>query len=88
MLDQRYFTRAQAAELLGADEDKVTQWIHSGELVAINVATSPTSKRPRWRIAESDLGRFVMSRRHPASVQATAKPKQSRTAKAVTAFYQ
>lgn len=60
----------EAVEVLGTDDEQVLGWIHSGELVASNVARVRNGKRPRWRIAEADLGRFLLSRRHPAS-QAT-----------------
>jgi excisionase family DNA binding protein len=71
MLDQ-HFNPQQAAELLGVDNEQVLAWIHSGELVASNVAKSLQGKRPRWRISEADLGRFLLARRHPASSQAVA----------------
>ena len=69
MVDSRYFTPQQAAEVLGTDDEQVLAWIHTGELVAINVAKSVKQQRPRWRISESDLAKFLMARRHPASMQ-------------------
>lgn len=65
----RHFSPQQAAEILGVTDDGIVAMIHSGEIVATNVARNADSKRPRWRIAESDLGRFLLSRRHPASQQ-------------------
>ena len=64
---EQHFSPQQAAEILGVTDDGIVAMIHSGELVATNVARAADSKRPRWRIAESDLGRFLLSRRHPAS---------------------
>ena len=63
MLNEKYFTPQEAAELLSTNDDKVIAWIHSNELDAIDVAKSKNSQRPRWRISESALGRFIISRR-------------------------
>ncbi len=77
MVDSRYYSPQTAAEVLGCDDEQVLAWIHAGELVAVNVAKSLQGKRPRWRIAEADLARFLMARRHPASLQqAVAKPRR------------
>ncbi len=76
VVDGRYYTPQQAAEILGTDDEQVTHWINSGQLVAVNVAKSPAGKRPRWRISESDLGKFLLSRRNPA-----AAPKVERAPK-------
>jgi hypothetical protein len=77
----KHFTPQQAAEIVGMTDDGIVSLIHSGEIIATNVARSKDSKRPRWRIAESDLGRFLLSRRHPASQQqatkSTRRPKQT-----------
>ncbi len=82
-VDSRYFSVQQAAEIVGCDEEQFLGFIHSGELVAFNIAKSLQGKRPRWRIAEADLAKFLMARRHPASMQSVApkaprqqKPKQ------------
>jgi len=66
MLDRHYQPK-EAAEFLGTDTEQVLAWIHSGELAAVNVAKTLNAKRPRWRISESDIGRFLLRRRHPAS---------------------
>jgi hypothetical protein len=77
----KHYTPQQAAEIVGMTDDGIVSLIHSGEIIATNVARSKDSKRPRWRIAESDLGRFLLSRRHPASLQqstkSTRRPKQT-----------
>ncbi|KAA5540310.1 helix-turn-helix domain-containing protein [Roseiconus nitratireducens] len=79
-MSQQFFTPPQAAELLGVKPDKILGWIHSGELPASNVAKVPNGERPRWRIAENDLGRFLLHRRNPASVE----PKPSRKRRTTT----
>jgi hypothetical protein len=77
MIDQRYYSPAHAAEVLAVDSEQVIAWIHAGELTAVNVAKSTAGKRPRWRIAENELGRFLMRRRHPATMQQpAAKPSR------------
>lgn len=63
-VDLHYFTPQQAAEKLGCDVEQIIYWIGSGQLPAVNVAKSPNGLRPRWRIAEADLGRFLLSRRN------------------------
>ena len=63
MVDEKYFTPQEAAEILSTTDDKVLAWIHSNELDAIDVAKSKNGQRPRWRISESALGRFIISRR-------------------------
>ena len=81
MAIDRQYTPQQAAEILGVSDDGIVAMIHSGELVAVNVARAADSMRPRWRIAESDLGRFLIARRHPASMEPNAtKPKRTRQA--------
>lgn len=72
MVDSRYYSPKEAAEVLSTDDEQVLAWIHAGELVAINVAKSIKQQRPRWRISESDLAKFLMARRHPASMQQPA----------------
>ncbi len=81
----KHYTPQQAAEILGISDDGVVALIHSGEIIATNVARSKDSKRPRWRIAASDLGRFLLSRRHPATQEAV-KPKRQRK-QTVTQFF-
>jgi hypothetical protein len=77
MVDSRYYSPQQAAEVLGTDDEQVLSWIHTGQLTGFNVAKSLQQKRPRWRIAEGDLAKFLMARRHPAALQ-TVAPKTTR----------
>lgn len=78
MVDNRYYTVQQAAEILSVDEEQILGWIRSGQLRAVNVAADPRGKRPRWRIAESELGRLLLSRVNPAAM---AAPKPAPVAK-------
>lgn len=43
-------------------EHTVLGWIRSGELRAVNVARSPDSKKPRWRITTESLAAFELRR--------------------------
>jgi len=79
-VDTQYYSPQQAAEVLACDDEQVLFWIHSGQLPATNVAKSPNGQRPRWRIAASDLGKFLISRRNtppapPAKRQIQRIPK-------------
>lgn len=76
MVDGRYYTIQQAAETLGCDDETVLAWIHSGELVAVNLCKSRAGKRPTWRIAEADLGRFLIARRNQQEPAAVKSPKR------------
>ncbi len=75
-VDLQYFTPQQAAEKLGCDVEQVIYWIGSGQLPAANVAKSPNGLRPRWRIAEADLGRFLLSRRNAPPAPPVKREKQ------------
>jgi hypothetical protein len=61
------------AELLGVDAGKVLGWIRRGEIVGVNIADRQ-GRRPRWRIAESELQRFIRSRQ--SSVQPVVRRKK------------
>jgi len=51
-------TTSQVAQQLGVDQGKVLDWIHSGQLVAVNVATN-SGGRPRWRVSQESLAEFL-----------------------------
>lgn len=73
-VDENWFTVQATVERGLAPEDTLLAAIHSGELEAVNVAKNPNGQRPRWRISESALAKWLLRRRHPASQQpATTK---------------
>ena len=82
MVDQRYYSVQEAAKVLSCDDETILAQIHSGELPAVNIAKKKDAKRPTWRIAESELGRWVLRRGNapkqlPAPKQVKRpKPKQ------------
>lgn len=57
-----YLTPSDIAASRGVNVLKVLGWIRSGELRAINVATSQSGKLPRWRISPADLEAFDAAR--------------------------
>ena len=71
---EQHYTVQQTSEILVTDDEQVLSFIHSGDLRAVNIAKTLNGKRPRWRIAEADLAKFLMARRHPASMQPAVKP--------------
>lgn len=78
-VDTKYFSVQDAAQTLSVDDEQILDLIHSGSIKAVNVAKHG-SQRPRWRISEGDLGRFLLSRLHPASTPSQSKPQgQKRT---------
>jgi excisionase family DNA binding protein len=70
MVDQRYYSIQQASEMLECDDETILAQIHSGELSAVNIAKKVDAKRPTWRIAESELGRWLLRRSNSKPVAA------------------
>ena len=62
------------ARELAIRESKVSGWIHSGELTAVNVAEH-SGGRPRWRIRREDLEAFLL-RRQSAGPAPTVKRRR------------
>jgi excisionase family DNA binding protein len=72
----------EVADLLGVSPDKVLTWLRSGELVGVDVSAR-RGGRPRWRIADAELQRFLRAR------QSIAQPivRRSRKAPAEPVFF-
>ncbi len=68
--DKQFFRPSEVADLLGIDRSKVVQFIKRGELRAIDISLT-RSTRPRWRISRNDLESFLARR-------ATSPPPKSR----------
>jgi excisionase family DNA binding protein len=83
-IEQRWLTPPEVARRIGVMPDKILAWIHSGELRAINAATS-LSGRPRYRISPEDLEAFLAARAvmPPPPKHRRAKRRQD----GVTEFY-
>ena len=73
----RYLTPPEFAKLRGIDVHRVLAWIRSGELAAINVA-STLSGRPRYRIRPEDAEAFER-RRLVLPMPSAAKRKRTPT---------
>jgi hypothetical protein len=77
-------TSAISAEL-GVDGEKVRNWIRSGELVAVDVATV-VGGRPRWRISPTELEAFL-KRRQSQPAAPSPRPRRRRKPTAVHEFF-
>ena len=61
ILDTATLTPPEVAKRLRISASKVRHWIESGELSAMNVATSRTG-RPRYRVSVESLAAFEVGR--------------------------
>lgn len=81
MIDQKYYTIQEAAKVLSCDDETILAQIHSGELPAVNIAKRLEAKRPTWRIAEGELGRWLLKRGNAAKQEVVSKPAKRPTPK-------
>ncbi|MBC7854564.1 MAG: helix-turn-helix domain-containing protein [Pirellulaceae bacterium] len=70
----KYLGVPKVAEELGIDSGKVLAWIHSGELIAVDVAER-RGGRARWRISQVELDAFLQRRQSRPPVPA-ARPRR------------
>lgn len=79
------------AELLSVSREKpihretVLTWIRKGELAAVNISESASSKRPRYIITDDALAAFIERRSTIKSSPAASKPT-TRKAKLLAAL--
>lgn len=78
MTNTKWHTPPQLAQRLRVSCEKITGWIRAGELEGVNLA-STGSKRPRFRVSEDALERFLLSR--SATVSAPPKRRPRKTAR-------
>ena len=78
---KRYSTK-QVAAYLGISRETVAALIRSGQLAAINVSLSPSSRRPRYRVTEQALEDFEAKR----SVERSATQRRSQRTTSYTRF--
>lgn len=71
-----YTSPPAVAETLGINVCKVLSWIKSGELRAVNVAAR-AGRRPRWRIAQTDLDSFLAGRTATPPVKTTRRRRRA-----------
>jgi excisionase family DNA binding protein len=76
MEKELYYTVQEVQELLGCEDETVLAWIHSGQLLAVNISKSLNPRRPTWRIAKSALNRHLQARQN--SQEQTPAPKATK----------
>lgn len=76
----------EVADNLGVKPDVVLAWVHSGELVASNVAQK-AGGRPRWRVDPADLEAFLARRRNGVKTPPTKRRRQPTEAAPVIEFF-
>lgn len=81
-IERTKLTPPEIAERYGVSPDKVLAWIRSGELRAINLATTPGG-RPRYRIDLADLLAFEQRR----AAQPVARPARRRQSPDVVEYF-
>jgi len=69
------FTPPEVAARYGVKPSKILGWIRSGELAAMNLATS-LSGRPRFRITAEALAEFEARRTVAPVVKPKARPRR------------
>ncbi|GAB5404338.1 MAG: hypothetical protein Aurels2KO_25690 [Aureliella sp.] len=77
MLD-RFYSAAEAGEMLGVDASTILTWVRSGELIASNCSKNPNSLKPKWRIAAQEICRFMLKRQNVESDPANQPQKRVR----------
>ncbi|MFG0257277.1 MAG: DNA-binding protein [Phycisphaerales bacterium JB043] len=65
-IGRRWLTPPEIARERGLRTAKVLEWIRSGELLAVNLATSPHGS-PRWKVSADALAVFDTARSNRAS---------------------
>jgi len=81
----RFLTPPEVADDLRVGGDKVLEWVHNGELGAINVARKGTS-RPRWRIPQDAYEAFKRSRQAVPPAPPTKRVRRKTTGDVVKFF--
>lgn len=70
----RSLSPRQLAHYLGVGPSKVLQWIRSGRIRAVNLASDPAG-RPRWHVTPEALQEFLAAR---AATPAAPRPRRQR----------
>lgn len=56
------FSIGEVAQKLDIDERTIRDWIAKGDLTAFNVSRNRDSRKPRLRISDDEIERFLQSR--------------------------
>ena len=73
--DKAFLTPVQVAREIGVQGDTVLAWIHSRQLLALDVSRG-AGQRPRWRISRADLEAFLESRRTASPAPAPERKRR------------
>lgn len=84
---ERHYRVKETAELACVEIETVLWWIETKELKAINVAKNPNGKRPRWRIAETELAKFLLRRQTQDQPLPAKTVRRAQTQRQVVEFY-
>ena len=74
------YSPAEIAQRWGCKVDKVLSLIGSRELVAMNLATSRTAGKPRWRISPQALEDFERGRSTQPKPKPVARRRKAKSA--------
>lgn len=85
MTTAKFSTPPEYGKELGVDPSKVIVWIRSGELRAVNVATSTTG-RPRYKIPLDAICEFESRRSARKPVAAVRRKRRKQETDFVTYF--
>ena len=76
-MTERRYTPREIAESRGVSVDTVRSWIHSGQLRAVNLARAAGSRKPRWRVSETDLAAFELARSNTPAPKPTRRRRRT-----------
>jgi excisionase family DNA binding protein len=76
---EKHYTVSEVADMLSVEADKVREWIHSGDLEAMNLGASKSSMRPSWRIGAGALCRFLTARATASKREVSQRPAKPKT---------
>ena len=72
--EPEFLTPPQVAKVMGVNPDKVRAWIRAGTLRATDVSEGT---RPRYRVARTDVERFLEGRRKVTPPASRRKPRKT-----------
>lgn len=71
-------TVREYADRLHVKQQQILTWIHSGELRAVNVCSTPGGKRPSWRISIDAICEFESRRSSNKPVKPARRKRKKR----------
>ncbi len=81
-VEREYFSYSQIAKKLGIGTTRITKWVESGKLTAINLNQDEKQKSPRYRVKMSDVEALLATK----AVQPTRKRRTKRKKKLAYEF--